>query len=38
MTQPLVTVRSDTSPAEVAKTMVECRDGCVPVVDGHGRP
>jgi len=33
MTQPVVTVRSDASLAEVAKTMVECRVGCVPVVD-----
>ena len=33
MTQPVVTVRTDTSLAEVAKTMVECRVGCVPVVD-----
>jgi CBS domain-containing protein len=33
MTQPVVTVRTDTSLVEVAKTMVECRVGCVPVVD-----
>ena len=33
MTQPVVTVRTDASLAEVAKTMVECRVGCVPVVD-----
>jgi CBS domain-containing protein len=33
MTQPVVTVRADASLAEVAKTMVECRIGCVPVID-----
>ena len=33
MTQPVVTVRCDASLAEVAKTMVECRIGCVLVVD-----
>ncbi len=37
MTQPVVTVRLETSLAEVAKTMVECRVGCVPVVDAHGQ-
>ena len=37
MTQPVVTVRLDASLAEVAKTMVECRVGCVPVVDAHGQ-
>jgi CBS domain-containing protein len=33
MTQPVVTVRTDASLAEVAKTMVGCRIGCVPIVD-----
>ena len=33
MTQPVVSVRTDASLAEVARTMVECRVGCVPVVD-----
>ncbi|MGP0064279.1 MAG: CBS domain-containing protein [Isosphaeraceae bacterium] len=33
MTQPVVSVRTDASLAEVAKTMVQCRVGCVPVVD-----
>ncbi len=33
MTQPVVTVRTDSSLADVARTMVECRVGCVPVVD-----
>jgi CBS domain-containing protein len=33
MTQPVVTVRTDASLAEVARTMVQCRIGCVPVVD-----
>ena len=33
MTQPVVTVRTDSSLAEVARTMVECRVGCVPVID-----
>jgi CBS domain-containing protein len=37
MTQPVVTVRQETSLAEVAQTMVEHRTGCVPVVDKHGR-
>ncbi len=37
MAQPVVTVRLDASLAEVAKTMVECRVGCVPVVDAHGQ-
>jgi CBS domain-containing protein len=36
MTQPVVSVRLDASLAEIAKTMVECRIGCVPVVDEHG--
>lgn len=36
MTQPVVTVRTDASLAEVAKTMVGCRIGCVPVVDEAG--
>jgi CBS domain-containing protein len=33
MTQPVVSVRTDASLAEVARTMVQCRIGCVPVVD-----
>ena len=33
MTQPVVTVRTNASLAEVARTMVECRVGCVAVVD-----
>lgn len=33
MTQPVVTVRADASLAEVARTMVECRVGCVVVVN-----
>ena len=33
MTQPVVTVRKDASLADVARTMVEYRVGCVPVVD-----
>jgi CBS domain-containing protein len=37
MTQPVVTVRTETSLAEVAKTMVECRVGSVPVVDDEGQ-
>jgi CBS domain-containing protein len=37
MTQPVVTVRRETSLAEVAKTMVDCRIGCVPVVDEQGQ-
>ena len=37
MTQPVVSVRADASLAEVAKTMVECRVGCVPVVDGESQ-
>lgn len=36
MTQPVETVRTDASLAEVAKTMVGCRIGCVPVVDEAG--
>src|SRR5262245_43407778 len=36
MTQPVVTVRREASLAEVAETMVECRIGCVPVVDQQG--
>jgi CBS domain-containing protein len=37
MTQPVVTVRTDASLAEVAKTMVEYRIGFVPVVDEDGQ-
>ena len=37
MTQPVVTVRTDASLAEVAKNMVEYRVGCVPVVDEHSQ-
>jgi CBS domain-containing protein len=33
MTQPVVTVRTDANLAEVARTMVQCRIGSVPVVD-----
>jgi CBS domain-containing protein len=37
MTQPAVTVRRETTLAEVATTMTERRLGCVPVVDKHGK-
>jgi CBS domain-containing protein len=37
MTQPVVTVRTDATLAEVAKTLVECRIGCVRVVDGDSQ-
>ncbi len=37
MTQPVVTVRRDTCLADVARTMVDHRAGCVPVVDGKGK-
>src|SRR5262249_7200353 len=37
MTRAVVSVGRDTSLAEVARTMVERRLGCVPVVDKHGR-
>jgi CBS domain-containing protein len=37
MTQPVVTVRTNASLAEVAETMVKCRLGCVPVVDEQSR-
>jgi CBS domain-containing protein len=37
MTQPVVTVRAETSLAEVAQTMLDRRIGCVPVVDEAGK-
>jgi len=37
MTQPIVTVRRETCLADVARTMVDHRAGCVPVVDGKGK-
>jgi CBS domain-containing protein len=37
MTQPVVTVRRGTSLAEVAKTLVDRRIGCVLVVDDDGK-
>ena len=37
MTQPVVTVRAQTSIAEVARIMVDYRIGCVPVVDTSGQ-
>jgi CBS domain-containing protein len=37
MTQPVVTVRPETSLIEVAQTMVDHRIGCVPVTDAQGR-
>lgn len=37
MTQPVVTIRTDASLAEVAKAMVGCRIGCVPVIDEAGQ-
>jgi nucleotide-binding universal stress UspA family protein/predicted transcriptional regulator len=36
MRQPVVTVREDTTLAEVAKTMLQHEIGCVPVVDEKG--
>lgn len=37
MIQPVVVVREDTTLEEVARTMLEHRIGCVPVVDREGR-
>jgi CBS domain-containing protein len=37
MTRPAVTVRWDTSLAEIASTMADLRLGCVPVVDKDGK-
>ena len=37
MTQPVLTVRPETSPAEVAQIMLDRRIGCVPMVDEHGK-
>ncbi len=37
MTRPVVTVRPETSLAEVARALVEHRIGCVPVTDEQGR-
>ncbi len=37
LTHPVVTVRKETSVAEIARAMVEHRVGCVLVVDGHGK-
>ncbi len=37
MTQSVVTVRQETSLAEVAQTMVDRRIGCIPVVDAQGQ-
>jgi CBS domain-containing protein len=37
MTQPVITVREETTLDEVARTMLDRRIGCVPVVDGEGR-
>jgi CBS domain-containing protein len=37
MTQPVVTVRRETSLAEVAKIMVDRQIACVPVVDQDGK-
>jgi len=37
MTEPVVMVRRDTSLAEVARTMVDRRVGCVAVVDKRGK-
>lgn len=37
MTQPIVTVRTDDSLADVARILVKCRIGSVPVVDAEGQ-
>jgi CBS domain-containing protein len=37
MSCPVVTVRRETSLAEVARIMADRRIGCVPVVDKHGK-
>ena len=37
LTQPVVTVRGETSVAEIAKAMVDNRVGCVLVVDHRGK-
>ena len=37
MTQPVVTVRRETSAADTARAMIDHRAGCVLVVDLHGK-